>query len=213
LQKKPRLLTDTDTDALIFGSNSETDKENGSNYEPSSDEDEEDAIADDDSEQTSEEERDSGPSVWRPTIPSRPTTVTMLTSKNSKEVWYTDPIVNGGRQRVSNVLKTAPGPTRYANRQVNTVRSSFELFIQKPLVDIICEWTNKEGRRVYKDKWNDVMVEELYKVIELMVLVGVYKSKNEDICQLWSLENGRLIFNKIMSRQRFQDVLRVLRFL
>jgi len=36
--------------------------------------------------------------------------------------------------------------------------------------------------------------------------------KHEDICQLWSLENGRPIYNKIMSRQRFQDVLWVLRF-
>ena len=64
-----------------------------------------------------------------------------------------------------------------------------------------------------KDKWNDVTVEGLYKVIGLMVLIiGVYKSKNEDICQLWGFENGRPIFNKIMSRQRFQDVLRVVRF-
>ena len=44
------------------------------------------------------------------------------------------------------------------------------------------------------------MVKELYKVIGLMVVIGVYKSKNEGICQLWSLENGRPIFNKIMSR-------------
>ena len=61
----PRPLTDTDIDALLFDSNSEA-EENGSNYELSSDENEEDAIADDDSEQTSEEERDSGPSDRRP---------------------------------------------------------------------------------------------------------------------------------------------------
>ena len=85
----------------------------------------------------------------------------MLTSKNGKDVWHTDPTVNGGRRRVSNVLKIAPGPTRYANRPVDTVRSSFELFIPKPLVDIICKWTNKEERTVYKDKWKDVTVEEL----------------------------------------------------
>ena len=192
-------MTDTDTDALLFGSNSETDEENGINYDPSYDEDE-DAIADDDSEQTSEEEKDSGPSVQRSNIPSRPTTVTMLTSKNGKEVWHTDLIVNGGRRRVSNVLKTAPGPTRYTNRQADTVRLSFELFIRKPLFEIICKWTNKGGRRVYKDKRNDVTVEELYKVIGLMVLIGVYKSKNEDICQLWGLENGSPIFNNIMNR-------------
>ena len=63
-----------------------------------------------------------------------------------------------------------------------------------------------------KDKWNDVTVEELYRVIGLMVLIGVYKSINEDICQLWGLENGRPVFNKTMSRQSFQDVLRVVRF-
>jgi hypothetical protein len=61
----PRPLTDTDRD----GSNSETDKENGSNYDPSSDEDEEDVISDDDSVQTSEEGKDSGPFVWRSIIP------------------------------------------------------------------------------------------------------------------------------------------------
>jgi len=92
------------------------------------------------------------------------------------------------------------------------MRSSFELFIRKRLVEIIYKWTNKESRRVYKDKWNDVTVEELYKVIGLMVLIGVYRSKNEGICQLWSLENGRTILNKIMSRQRFQVILRVVRF-
>jgi hypothetical protein len=50
----PRPLTDTDIDALLFGSNSETDEENGSYYEPSSNEDEEKAISDYDSEQISE---------------------------------------------------------------------------------------------------------------------------------------------------------------
>ena len=208
----PRLLTDTDIDALLFGSNSETDEENGSNYEPSSDEDEEDAIADNDSEQRSEEERDSVPSVRRPNISIRPTTVTLLTSKNGKEVSHTDPIVNGGSRRVSNVLKTAPGPTRYANRQVEKLRSSFQLFIRKLLIEIIFKWTNKGGRRLYKDKRNDVMVKELYKFIGFMVLIGVYKSKNKDNCQLLSLENGRPIFNKIMNWQHFKDVLRVLRY-
>ena len=98
----PRPLTDTDIDALLFDSNSEADEENGGNCEPPSDENEDDAIADDDSEPTSEEERDSGPSVRRPNIPSRPNTVTVLTSKNGK-VWHADPIVNGGRRRVPNV--------------------------------------------------------------------------------------------------------------
>ena len=65
---------------------------------------------------------------------------------------------------------------------------------------------------MYRNKCNDVTVEELYKDIGWIVLIGVYKSKNEDICQLWCLQNRRPIFNKIMSRHRFQDVLRVVMF-
>ena len=86
-----RPLTDTDIEALLFDSNSEADEENGSNFEPSSDENEEEVIADDDSEQTSEEERDSGPSVRRANISTRPNTVTMLKSKNGKQVWHAAP--------------------------------------------------------------------------------------------------------------------------
>ena len=82
----PRPLTDTNIGALLFGSNSETDEENDSNYEPPPDEDEEHAFADNYSEHTSAEERDSGLSVRRPNIPSRRTTVTILTSKDGKEV-------------------------------------------------------------------------------------------------------------------------------
>jgi hypothetical protein len=55
-------------------------------------------IAEDNSEQTSEGGKDSGPSVRRPNIHSRPTAVTKLTSKNGNEVWHTDRIVHGGRR-------------------------------------------------------------------------------------------------------------------
>lgn len=40
----------------------------------------------------------------------------------------------------------------------------------------------------------------------------MYKSKNEDVAQLWSRDDGRPLFNKIMPRQRFQQILKVLRF-
>ena len=45
-----------------------------------------------------------------------------------------------------------------------------------------------------------------------MTLIGVYKSKNESILQLWNKDHGRPIFNHIMSRNRYLTILRVLRF-
>ena len=53
---------------------------------------------------------------------------------------------------------------------------------------------------------------ELKKLIGVLLLTGVYKSNHENVHQLWSLTDGRPIFNKIMSRNRFQEVIRVMRF-
>ena len=45
-----------------------------------------------------------------------------------------------------------------------------------------------------------------------VILIDVYKSNNENVARLWSKEDSRLIFNKLMSRNRYQQILRVLRF-
>ena len=46
----------------------------------------------------------------------------------------------------------------------------------------------------------------------MVILIGVYKSGNENTTQLWSKDDDRPIFNKIMSCGRFQQILIVLRF-
>ena len=88
----------------------------------------------------------------------------------------------------------------------------FSLFFRDNLLEEICKWTNKEGQGVLSNNWKDTTVAELRKVIGTLFLVGVYKSSNEDLSQLWHMEHGRPIFCKIISRNRFQNILRVLRF-
>ena len=88
----------------------------------------------------------------------------------------------------------------------------FFLFFRDNLLEEICKWTNKEGQGVFLNNWKDTTVAELRKVIGTLLLVGVYKSSNEDLSQLWHMEHGRPIFRKIISRNRFQNILRVLRF-
>ena len=46
----------------------------------------------------------------------------------------------------------------------------------------------------------------------VVILIGVCKSNNENVAQLWSKEYGRPIFNKLMSRNRYQQILRLFRF-
>ena len=86
------------------------------------------------------------------------------------------------------------------------------MFFRDNLLEEICKWTNKEGQGVFLNNWKDTTVAELRKVIGTLLLVGVYKSSNEDLSQLWHMEHGRPIFRKIISRNRFQNILRVLRF-
>ena len=46
----------------------------------------------------------------------------------------------------------------------------------------------------------------------MRILVGDYKSRSENIIQLWRKHDGRPIFNHIRSRRRYQQILRVLKF-
>lgn len=79
-------------------------------------------------------------------------------------------------------------------------------------MSIIIKWTNVEGKRVFKDQWIVINESELLKVIGVLLLLGSYRSKNEPIVDLWSEKRGRKIFNLIISRNRFTNILRVLRF-
>ena len=89
---------------------------------------------------------------------------------------------------------------------------SFRLFFRDKLLEKVCNWTNAEGLLVYKDKWVAINQSEFDKFLDVVILIGGYKSNNETVAQLWSKEGGRPIFNKLMSRNQYQQILRVLRF-
>ena len=63
-----------------------------------------------------------------------------------------------------------------------------------------------------KENWTAIDQSEFDKFLGIVILIGVYKSNSENVAQLWSKEDGRLIFNKLMSRNRYHQILRVLRF-
>lgn len=71
------------------------------------------------------------------------------------------------------------------------------IYFRKPLLEIIVKWTN-EGEIVFGNNWIKIDVQELKKFIGVLILIGVYKSFNED--ELWSKNNGRKIFGTIIAR-------------
>ena len=89
---------------------------------------------------------------------------------------------------------------------------SFRLLFRDKLLKKGWYWTNAEGLLVYKDKWMTINQFEFDKFLGAVILIGVYKSNNENVAQLWSKEDGRRIFNELMSRNQYQQILRLLRF-
>ena len=62
------------------------------------------------------------------------------------------------------------------------------------------------------NKWVAINQSEFDKFLSVLILIGVYKSNNENVAQLWIKEDGKPIFNKLMRRYRYQQILQVLRF-
>ena len=119
---------------------------------------------------------------------------------------------NAGRAAAHNVIRQNPGPTRFAKSQCSDISDTFTLFFRTPLRKPICQWTNHEGAIVYGSSWKPVNDEEFKVFLGVIILIGVYKCNNESVAQIWSTLDGRPIFNHTMSRRRYQEILRVLRF-
>ena len=105
-----------------------------------------------------------------------------------------------------------PGPTRFAVRNVDNPLAAFQLFMRNPLLKEILKWTNIEGSRVYGAAFKEITYDELSCFLGLSILSGVYKSRNESIKQLWSVEDGRPTFNRNMARNRYEQISIIMRF-
>ena len=127
------------------------------------------------------------------------------------ETWQTTPFANNAsRAALHNVIRQSPVPTRFAKSQCSEISDTFTLFLWNPLRKIICQWTNHEGSIVYGSSWKPVDDEELKIFLGVIILIGVYKSNNESVAQLWSTLDSRPIFDCTMSRRRYQKILCVL---
>lgn len=106
-----------------------------------------------------------------------------------------------------------PGVTRYAAARVDSILSTFELFITVAMVENIVHCTNLRASRmvVEVDRWQPVDRITIKAYIGLMLLAGVYRSHHESNRSLWSSKSGRSIFPATMSRKRWEEVSRMLR--
>ena len=105
-----------------------------------------------------------------------------------------------------------PGPTSYCHRSVvnDSPYSAFHLFIDKHMLRCIQKRTINDGKKDNDDF--DLHVDELESFIGLQIARGVLVGKNTPVKQLWSKEWGQLIFRNTMSCDRYQEIMKHLRF-
>lgn len=103
------------------------------------------------------------------------------------------------------------GPTTYASARATDSLASF-LMIIEPIEKIVLDMTNLYGRRRYKDKWIDLDIFTMRAYYGLLLLAGVYRSRGEDISELWDDHKGRPIFRATMSLKMFKLINQCIRF-
>ncbi|XP_053361966.1 piggyBac transposable element-derived protein 4-like [Clarias gariepinus] len=104
------------------------------------------------------------------------------------------------------------GPTAYARSHIDDIKSIFDLFLPMPIQNMVLKMTNKEGQRVYGNKWKNLDATDLQAYIGVLILAGVYRSSKEATASLWHAESGRAIFRATMTLKMFHKISRVIRF-
>jgi hypothetical protein len=185
-----------------------------SDYEPSTDDGEVDVTEAEESSQNSDydDDNDDNNNCLEEVSANQIDHQTYL-SRNCEEIWHSTPRrATRGQPPAQCVMRGKPGPTRYANREVDTIESAFKLFMKVPILRLILSWSNKEGQIAYGNDWKHIDEAELNCFTGLLIIAGVTKARNEPIIQLWNQVDGRPIFQQSMARGRFQQISRVLRF-
>ena len=123
-----------------------------------------------------------------------------------------EPGSSAGRQPAANVLLEAAGPTPHAKRNINSKETALLCMIDHLMLEKIRECTVDEARRESgKASW-DITINELKAFIALIYVRGAYGSKNIDVDSFWSKRWGNVFFSSTMSRNRFREIMRYLRF-
>ena len=123
-----------------------------------------------------------------------------------------DALTTTPSRQLSNVFSERSGPTSYCHGSVvnGNPYSAFHIFIDEHMLRCIQKHTINHGKKDNDDF--DLHVDELESFIGLQITRGVLVGKNTPVKQLWSKEWGQLIFRNTMSRDRYQEIMKHLRF-
>lgn len=118
-----------------------------------------------------------------------------------------------GRRARHNILTEQSGPTPYARRQIgDKFITAWKLLVDDNILRHIKTCTETEAHRVLGHSNWSITLQELDKFISILYARGAYDAKNISVNDLWSKTWGIAFFSKTMSRDRFKEIMKYLRF-
>lgn len=132
-----------------------------------------------------------------------------LLSKDGKFMWKSELQASCGRSKSENVKLTL-GPTRCASfkLQTNTLHSFFPFSNS----EYHTKHRKIEGKEMFDDSWKNLNNVDLEAFIGLLLLSGVYKSRNESTESKWDATMGRNDFRATMPLENITMISSFLRF-
>jgi hypothetical protein len=131
-----------------------------------------------------------------------------LMGRNGR-VWQAAPPNYLHQAPAHNIIREQPGLTP-SGRGNTSILDSFTKVFTNDIVQQIVRWTNQRLRSHPSAKATDDV--EIRAVIGLLILLGVWRSNNENLSELWASDTGRATFRATMTLSRFQELLRSIRF-
>ena len=126
-------------------------------------------------------------------------------------MWVKNP-AHQGRSNSANVFRVPKGPPAHV-KQLTTEAEHFLLFLPPSMLKKIIDCTTAEYKRATGED-NDLCLsmEELMAFIGLTVARGVLCGRGEPLHAFWSQDYGRDLFRQSMTRTRYKEILRHIRF-
>ena len=122
--------------------------------------------------------------------------------------------LQGGRLQQQNILSFKPGPTAFVTSRImeSSPLSSFRDLFDEAMLRNIRKCTAAEANRLSEEMNWDVTLNELDKFIGLVIARRILEQRDFSVESLWESTWGFPMFNNTLSRQRFKEIMRFLRF-
>ena len=125
-------------------------------------------------------------------------------------VWENRPLNADGRTSRLNIIRTRPETKQFILARLGTVLDVFKELWAHQNLECILRFTKAEALRQGNTDFS-ITKQELNAFFGLCLLRGVMKGRNEPLLSFWESDHGRPIFREIMSRNKFQSILRYIR--